>query len=640
MPRPQRLLPSMCGICGIVALHGPLADESRVTLARMNGAIVHRGPDDEGSLLAGQAALAMRRLSIIDLATGKQPVHNEDGSVQVVFNGEIYNFAELRAELERKGHRFYTHSDTEVLVHLYEEEGDAFLPRLNGMFAFALWDAKRGRLLAARDRAGKKPFYYAVTRDAFVFGSEPKALLQHPDVSRRIDQEALRRFFLFEYVPAPFSIWEGMRKLPAAHKLVLSEGRVEVAPYWDLAFAGEPECTRAEAPQRLLALLQEAVRRRLVSDVPLGVFLSGGIDSSTIVGLMARLVDPKRIQTFSIGFREAEFDESRWARQVASHFGTSHHEEVLSADGMADILPELAPFIDEPFSDSSIIPTYLLSKFTRRHVTVALGGDGGDELFLGYPPYQAHAIADVVERLPAFVATAGRAIAARLPASFGNMSFDFRAKSFARGVGLPRGRRHQTWMAAFTPGDLRELLVPPLGEGVEAPFDELDERLARRHFRHPLEAAAWLYFKYYLVDDILTKVDRASMAASLEVRAPFLDPEVIDFAARVPIAWKMPRLRLKGLLKEAVRGLLPREVIARGKRGFGIPMARWLAGPLRGMMESLLAPARLASQGIFRPDTVRRIIGEHLSRRADHRKKLWALLVFQIWWDQYHPTLA
>ncbi len=605
----------------------------------MNGSIVHRGPDDEGSFSDERAALAMRRLSIIDLSTGKQPIHNEDGSVQVVFNGEIYNFAELRTELERKGHRFYTHSDTEVLVHLYEEEGDAFVPRLNGMFAFALWDAKRGRLLAARDRAGKKPFYYAVTRDAFLFGSEPKALLAHPEVSRRLDPQALRRFLVYEYIPAPYSIWQGMRKLPAAHTLVLEGGQVRTTPYWDLSFDRGPECRREDAAPRLLALLQEAVRRRLVSDVPLGVFLSGGIDSSAIVGLMARLVDPKRIQTFSIGFREESFDESRWARLVAGHFGTSHHEEILSADGMADILPELAPFIDEPFADSSIIPTYLLSKFTRRHVAVALGGDGGDELFLGYPPYQAHWIADVVERLPAFMATAGRAVAARLKTSFRDMSFDFRARAFARGVGLPRGRRHQTWMAAFRPDELPDLLTADYADGRDDVLAELDERLAQRHFRHAIEPAAWLYFKYYLAEDILTKVDRASMAASLEVRAPFLDPEVIDFAARAPIGWKMPRLRMKGLLKEALRGLLPSEILDRKKKGFGVPMAQWLAGPLRGTMESLLSPERLRAQGVFRPEAVRRRIDEHLARRIDHRKQLWALLVFQMWWDSYHPCV-
>ncbi|MEK7867563.1 MAG: asparagine synthase (glutamine-hydrolyzing) [Planctomycetota bacterium] len=629
----------MCGICGTVALHAPFASDPRGTLARMNGSLVHRGPDDEGSYVDARAALAMRRLSIIDLSTGRQPIHNEDGSVQVVFNGEIYNFQGLRADLERKGHRFYTHSDTEVLVHLYEEEGDAFVSRLNGMFAFALWDSKRGRLLAARDRAGKKPFYYVLTPEAFLFASEPKALLAHPDVSRRIDPEALRRFLVYEYIPAPWSIWQGMKKLPAAHTLVLEGDQVRTAAYWDLAFDRDPEFPRDEAAPRLLAVLQESVRRRLVSDVPLGVFLSGGIDSSAVVGLMARLVDPRRIQTFSIGFREESFDESHWARLVANHFGTSHHEEILSADGMAAILPELATFFDEPFADSSIIPTYLLSKFTRRHVTVALGGDGGDELFLGYPPYQAHWIADVVERMPAFVTVAGRAVAARLKASFRDMSFDFRAKAFARGVGLPRGRRHQTWMAAFRPEELPDLLAPGLADVQDDVLAELDDRLAQRHFRHPIEQAAWLYFTYYLADDILAKVDRASMAASLEVRAPFLDPDVIDFASRVPIGWKMPRLRMKGLLKEAMRGVLPPEILARRKKGFGIPIAQWLAGPLRGMMESLLAPDRLGAQGVFRPEAVRRRIDEHLSHRVDHRKQLWALLVFQLWWDRCHPSL-
>lgn len=629
----------MCGISGIVSLRASFESSPHEVLARMNRTLIHRGPDDDGDRVGPRAALAMRRLSIIDLCTGHQPIHNEDATVWVVFNGEIYNFQTLRVALEAKGHRFYTRSDTEVLVHLYEEEGDAFVPRLNGMFAFALWDERKQRLLIARDRAGKKPLYYALTGDAILFASEPKALLQHHDVSRRLDRRALGRYLTFGYVPAPLSIYEGIRKLPAAHTLVLDDQGVRVAPYWEMRFDRDPEVPCAEAPSRLLGILTESVRRRLVSDVPLGAFLSGGIDSSAVVGIMRRVVHARQIHTFSIRFQEDTFDESGFARLVARRFGTQHHEEVLSAGRMLEILPELVPYLDEPFFDSSILPTFLLSRFARRHVTVALGGDGSDELFLGYPPFQAHRIADWVERGPRFLIDAGRALARRMGTSFSNMSFDYRAKAFARGVGLPIGRRHQTWMAPFLPEELGDVLEPDFAQGLEDVIDDLDQRLGTRRFRDPIERAQWLYFNYYLPDDILTKVDRASMAASLEVRAPFLDPEVVDFACRVPVSWKMPRLRMKALLKDAVRDLLPPEILRRGKRGFTVPVAQWLAGPLRGLMEDLLSPSRLRTQGIFRPDGVARRIRDHVARKRDYRNQLWALLMFQLWFDAYRPSV-
>ncbi len=628
----------MCGICGIVALTGALAPDAREILPRMNATLRHRGPDDEGFSVDERAALAMRRLSIIDLAGGHQPIANEDGSVRVVFNGEIYNFAELRAGLEERGHRFATRSDTEVLVHLYEEEGDGFLPRLNGMFAFALWDERRSRLLLARDRAGKKPLYHARIGDELVFGSEAKALLVHPRVSRRLDRAALRSYLAFEYVPAPQSIWEGMRKLPPGHRLVAEAGQIRIDRWWDAADRGEPPCGRTEAPGRVLETLERAVRRRLVADVPLGVFLSGGIDSSTIVGLMARTVDPRRIRTFAVGFEEPSFDESRHARRAAEYFGTDHHEERLSAAGMIDILPEMLGWIDEPLADGSLIPTYLLSRFTRRHVTVALGGDGGDELFLGYPTFQAHVYARWAARVPRLLMAAATAATHWLPTSFDDISFDFKARSFVRGLGFPTGKRQQVWMGSFSPAEIGALLTPEFGAGSDTVLDGLDDELAARRFRDPLEAVEWLHFRYYLSDDILAKVDRASMAASLEVRAPFLDPEVIALATSLPISWRMPRLRLKGLLREAVAGLLPADLRARRKKGFGIPIAAWLAGPLRERMERLLDPARLRAQGIFRPEPVTRLVEEHRSRRRNHRKPLWTLLLFQEWMERWSPT--
>jgi asparagine synthase (glutamine-hydrolysing) len=608
---------------------GPI---DRDTLAAMAAAIRHRGPDDDGFYvdeLGGiGVGLGFRRLSIIDLESGNQPIANEDGSIQLVFNGEIYNFRELRRELEGRGHRFATEADTEVIVHLYEDDGPRCVERLNGMFAFALWDAKSQELLLARDRFGKKPLYYADLGETLLFGSELKALLQHPRCPDELDFGAFTRYLALEYVPTPHTIFEGVKKLPGGHLLRWRNGRASIQRYWDMSFNGEAETlTEDEYSEELTRLLHAAVRRRLMSDVPLGAFLSGGIDSSSVVAMMVRDLPASSVKTFSIGFADQSFDESHHARRVAEHFGTDHHEDIFTADTLLDLLPTVTDFLDEPFADASILPTYLLSRFTRDSVTVALGGDGSDELLAGYPTFPAERVARLY-RMPRLLHEDVLApLADRLPVSTANFSLDFKLKRFLRGARLPTELRHPVWLGSFTPDEQGTIL----GRTPPDPFAE--HRLAWNSApsRRPLERLIYLYAKTYLQDDILVKVDRASMACSLEVRAPFLDTELADFLGRVPPRFKLRRLETKHLLKRAMRDVLPPGIATRPKKGFGVPIAEWLKRDLRGALLDELSTDRLRRQGIFEPTEVKRLVSQHLSGGADHRKPLWTLFVFQLW---------
>src|SRR5688572_3415266 len=570
----------MCGITGWASFdsHTPPPDGAEDLLHAMCERMVHRGPDSEGLYVTTGAALGMRRLAIIDLVTGEQPVFNEDRSIAVILNGEIYNYRELRTELEKRGHSFRSASDTEVLPHLYEEYGDDMLRQLNGMFAFALWDSKKRRLLIARDRFGEKPLYWGVFDNALVFASEPKALLAHPAVKPSLNLQALREYLSFDYVPAPLSIYQGINKLPAAHKLTLQDGRVNVDCYWRLSYKTvDPVPSEQEAAERLRELLADAVRMRLVSDVPLGVLLSGGVDSSTIAALAVR-ASSEAVKTFSISFAEASFDESVYARGVAEFLGTDHHEERLSADLAANLVGEIGSWMDEPFSDPSLVPTYLLSRFTRKHVTVALGGDGGDELFAGYQMYAGHRWAEVYKHMPAVLRRGVVEPLVRwLPVKTKNLSFDYKALRFVTGVNYDTVARHHIWFGSFTPDQQQQLLTPAAldaGDGdiyadarviaAECEDDDLVTRMQSVDTR------------LYLAEDILTKVDRASMAVSLEVRAPFLDPRVAEFAASLPCNYKLRGQKTKYILKKAVKEMLPPFVTRRGKKGFGVPVAEWL----------------------------------------------------------------
>ena len=606
----------------------------------MCAAMVHRGPDDEGSVQLDGVTLGMRRLSIIDIEGGHQPIHNEDSTVWVVQNGEIYNHLELRAQLVSAGHVFVTQSDTEVLVHGYEEWGEGMVERLNGMFAFAILDRRRRRLLLARDRIGIKPLHYAVDGKRLVFASELKALLRDPALRRDIDPVALDEYLALEFVPSPRSIVRGISKLPPAHTLewYLGSGMHRLHRYWSPTLSDDSAGSRPgdvdERAEELCAVMRESVRKELISDVPLGVFLSGGIDSSAVAAMMAQLGSD--VKSFSVGFAERSFDESRYARQVARHLGTDHHELTLEPAMLLDLIPQLPTLLDEPLGDASIIPTYLLSSFTRRHVKVALGGDGGDELFAGYPTLQAHRIAGYYNRAPRFLRERVIApVVGRLPVSRDNLSFDFRAKRFVSGAAHPVAERHRRWMGSFAAEERTALLSADVRDQLKGSghvrLSELDGAVPA----DPLNQVLLMDMRLYLENDVLVKLDRASMMASLEGRVPLLNNEFVEFATRLPLDLKLRGLRSKFLLKRALRGLLPDDILNRPKKGFGIPVANWFRGPLKEQMLSVLSPERIAGKGFFDVDAVRRLIGDHLSGRHDNRKKLWTLFVFELWHDGY-----
>jgi asparagine synthase (glutamine-hydrolysing) len=602
--------------------------------------MVHRGPDSEGLLVTHGAALGMRRLAIIDLVTGEQPVFNEDKSIAVVLNGEIYNYRELRSSLEKRGHSFRSASDTEVLPHLYEEYGDEMVRELNGMFSFALWDSKRRRLLIARDRFGEKPLYWGVFDRTLIFASEPKVLLAHPAVRPSLNLQALRQYLSFDYVPAPLSIYEGINKLPAAHKLTLQDGRVTVERYWKLSYkTAEPVPSENEAAEHLRELLADAVRMRLVSDVPLGVLLSGGVDSSTVAALAVR-ASSEAVKTFSISFAEASFDESAYARSVAKYLGTDHHEERLSANLAANLVSEIGAWMDEPFSDPSLVPTYLLSRFTRKHVTVALGGDGGDELFAGYQMYAGHRWAEVYKRIPSALRRGVVEPFVRvLPVKTKNLSFDYKAVRFVTGAKYDTVARHHIWFGSFTPEEQEQVLTAEARAATNSDIYADARQIAGECDDDDLVTQMQsVDTRLYLAEDILTKVDRASMAVSLEVRAPFLDPRVAEFAASLPCNYKLRRLKTKYILKKAVHDMLPGFVTRRGKKGFGVPVAEWLKVKLRPLARDLLSPERVRRAGVFNPDYVARLQDEHERGVANHRKLLWTLLMFELWHESFVET--
>jgi len=619
----------MCGICGI--LHDDHKKRvDREVLTAMNRTMIHRGPDDEGYFVSGNLGLAMRRLSIIDLVTGHQPMETEDGSVVAVCNGEIYNFKELKKDLELRGCRFKTQSDAEVIPYLYREYGDDFLGRLDGMFGLAVWDSRLKRLIIARDRMGKKPLYWSHSNGIFLFASELKAILAHPQAPRSIDRKAVAKYLAYQYIPAPRSIMDGIGKLGPGEFLSIHEGAIKFSRYWDVPLEEFSHLhSERELENELYSLLKKAVERRLISDVPLGVFLSGGIDSSTIVAMMSELRDPKSIKTFSIAFAEKSFDESTYAREVAHHFGTDHYEETLTPGGLLDLLPEVSAFLDEPMADYSIVPTYALSKFTRKHVTVALGGDGGDELFAGYPTFKADRYAKIYRLIPRFVRDGLISpLVDSLPASEKDISFDFKAKQFVKAAGLKDPKRHFIWMGAFSPEEQVDLWQGPPPQGI---FDDVKRYWQLSEGTSEGNRILYLYEKLYLQEDILVKLDRASMATSLEVRAPFLDTHVVEFVSRLPYSYKLRGMTLKYLLKKTIGKKLPRGIARRAKKGFGIPVAKWFKGELKGLLTDELAEDKIRREGFFKPEVVGGLVDEHLKGKANHRMKLWAMLIFELW---------
>src|SRR3989441_4913223 len=626
----------MCGICGVAGGEpAPGLDLVR----RMCDAMVHRGPDDAGSEQLGGVTIGMRRLSIIDLVGGHQPMHNEDSTVWVVENGEIYNHRELREQLIAAGHAFVTQSDTEVLVHGYEEWGEGMVERLNGMFAFAILDRRRRRLLLARDRIGIKPLHYAVDGKRLVFASELKALLRDPALRRDIDPVALDEYLALEFVPSPRSIVRGISKVPPAHTLewYLGSGMHRLHRYWSPTLEEENGArgrSLDEECEELRVVLRESVRKELISDVPLGVFLSGGIDSSAVTAMMSQLGTD--VKSCSVGFAERSFDESRYARQVARHLGTDHQEITLEPSMLLDLIPKLPTLLDEPLGDASIIPTYLLSAFTRRHVKVALGGDGGDELFAGYPTVQAHRLAGYYNRAPRLLRKGLiEPVVGRLPVSRVNLSFDFRAKRFVSGAAHPVHERHRRWMGSFTAEERTALLSSEVRDRLAAGGHVKLAELDGAELRDPINQVLLMDMRLYLENDILVKLDRASMMASLEGRVPLLNNDFVEYATRLPLAMKLRGLRSKFLFKRALRGLLPDSILNRPKKGFGIPVADWFRVPLKEQMLSVLSPERIARKGVFDGPAVAALVGDHLSGRRDNRKQLWTLFVFELWHDGY-----
>lgn len=631
----------MCGIAGAIWTN-PARGIDAATLRRMTDAIRERGPDDEGTLVSEfrlrppyeplpGVALGFRRLKIIDLAGGAQPMGNEDGQVQLVFNGEIYNFPSLRLRLEGAGHRFRSHSDTETIVHLYEDEGVDCFRHLDGMFAIALWDQRQRRLVLARDRLGEKPLVYRAESDRLLFGSALRSLLEVPGLPRDVDPNALDEYLTYQYVPHPHTIYRGFHKLPPGHYAIWQDGRLEVRPYWQPDWQAEREIEPRAAVERVRELVEHAVTSRMRSDVPLGAFLSGGVDSSLVVALMQRHSSTP-VKTFTIGFPIASYDESAYARRVAKHLRTDHHELQVTPDAVA-ILPQLVRHYDEPMSDSSAIPTWYLAEFTRRQVTVALTGDGGDELFAGYSRYAAVALSEQLDRHPFLHGLLSAPIWQKLPGGGRQRSLLRRFKRFNEALAQPIRRRYLDWVSIFNESRRAELydeqFVARLTDVDPAEF--LTSAWRRADRRDAVTAASLTDLTTYLPCDLLTKVDVASMAHSLECRQPLLEHQLVEFAASLPLGLKYRRGRGKRILREAFGDLLPSEVFTRKKMGFGVPLDHWFRHELRDLVHDALLDQTARGRGWFRQEVVERMVREHCGGTFDHSYRLWSLIVLELW---------
>ncbi|MGB8511140.1 MAG: asparagine synthase (glutamine-hydrolyzing) [Pyrinomonadaceae bacterium] len=625
----------MCGIVGIVHRDEHAVDGE--LLSRMNEAIHHRGPDEDGFYLNGRVGLAMRRLAIIDLAGGQQPIHNQDRTAWIVFNGEIYNYRELRESLEKLGHTFYTDCDTEIIVHLYERYGADCPKHLRGMFAFAIWDESKGELFIARDRVGKKPLLYAHVNGKFIFGSEFSALLQHPDVSRDVDREAIHHYLSFMCVPAPMTAYRSIRKLEPGHHLRLTrDGDVKIERYWQPDFSRKTKMSEEEAGERAIEVLREAVRVRLMSEVPLGAFLSGGIDSSTVVALMSE-ESSEPVKTFSIGFEEQDYSELHHARRIADHVGADHHEFIVRPDAM-EVLPTLVEHYGEPYADSSAIPTYYVARETRRHVTVALNGDGGDECFAGYERYAAMRLSERYRKLPGMLREGViRQMAEMLPSSELRRGRVRSLQRFLRSASLPPVDRYLRWVSVLDPGAKTALYSDDfLRETADSDVRQwLAPWFAQANGAGVVDASLLTDTMTYLPNDLLVKVDIASMAVSLEARSPFLDHHVIEFAAGLPENLKLRGVTTKYLLKRALKKLLPSENLTRSKMGFGVPIGHWFRGQMEGFLRETLLSERSLKRGLFRPEAVRRMVEQHTSGEKDYAHQLWTLLMLELWFGRF-----
>jgi asparagine synthase (glutamine-hydrolysing) len=626
----------MCGIAGFTSLRGASPDAEEV-VRRMTRPLTPRGPDGEGFHLGEGIAMGSRRLSIIDLLGGGQPMASSDGRYKIVYNGEVYNYLELRADLERRECVLRTRSDTEVILQQYARDGINALKEFNGMFALAIWDRDERRLFLARDRMGIKPLYYCLRDGELIFASELKAILEHPRVDRRLNLLSVSKYFTYGYIPAPDTIFEDIHKLEPGSYLVFDRDGLQKTTYWDIPLDDNPlsERNADEWAEDLLVILRDSVAKHMRSDVPVGVFLSGGVDSSVVTALAAQ-ESPSPLHSFSIGFDQPSYDESVYAKRVASVFGTKHHEEIVTLGQAADLFPRVMQLLDEPLADASVVPTYVLSKLAAQHVKVVLGGDGGDELFAGYPSFQAHKVVQKLSFLPISWRDFLGRLVRHLPVSHRYTSIEFLMQQFLKGLGLSPEIRFMLWMGFYGIAEKKRLFSTDLQHRLlrDDAFEDISRHIRRSGLKGDFQRLLYLCMKLYLPDDILTKVDRASMAHSLEVRVPYLDRDVVDYACRIQPDYKLKGLTTKHVLKRAATALLPTDIINRRKAGFMMPVAPWLIH-MKDTIEELCSAAAIRDTGLFDPAFVRQILDEHFQQRRDHRKHLYPLLCFMAWHREY-----
>ncbi|NJM53466.1 MAG: asparagine synthase (glutamine-hydrolyzing) [Blastocatellia bacterium] len=625
----------MCGIVGIVYKESRQIE--REILEKMNAAILHRGPDEDGFYIKENVGLAMRRLAIIDLSGGQQPIFNRDKTKAIVFNGEIYNFQELRADLEKKGHKFYTNSDTEVIVHLYDKYGVDCVQHLRGMFVFAIWDEVEKSLFIARDRIGKKPLLYSYQPNGdLIFGSEFQALLQHPSISREVDNEAIHHYLSYLCVPAPLTAFKQIRKLEPGHWLIWKNGEIKTNRYWLPDFHNKIKITEQEAEEETLRLLREATKMRMISEVPLGAFLSGGVDSSTVVALMAEFSE-KPVKTFSIGFEEEDFSELKYAKKVAEHIGAEHHEFIVKPNAI-EVLPKLVEHYGEPYADSSSIPTYYVSLETRKHVTVALNGDGGDESFAGYERYLAMRLSEKYHKIPGILRNGLIENAVNLiPTSEIKRSRLRDLKRFVKAASLSKVERYFKWVSSIDRNTKESLYTQDFKNQVKSVDSAqfLTQWFDKSNGNGIVDATMFTDQMTYLPNDLLVKVDIASMANSLEARSPLLDHKVIEFAASLPESIKLKGAENKSLLKKVASRLVPREVLYRKKMGFGVPITHWLRRDLKEFLQENLLSEKFAKRGIIKQEVVKKLVNEHINAEKDHVWELWTILMLELWFQRF-----
>ena len=623
----------MCGITGIYNFgNGKSVEKEK--LARMCGIIKHRGPDSDGFFIDSNIGLGIRRLAIIDLQTGDQPIHNEDKKIWIVLNGEIYNFLELRKDLEKK-HNFYTKSDTEVIVHLYEDYGENCVKYLRGMFAFAIWDEKNKKLFVAKDRIGKKPFYYTSYNGSFIFGSEIKSILEYLQKTPEIDSEAIDLFLTYQYIPSPKTIFRNIKSLLPAHTLICDKnGNIETKKYWDLDFTKKTDLSFEDACNKTRNLLTEATKLRLISDVPLGAFLSGGVDSSIVVGLMSQL-SSQPVKTFSIGFEEADFSELQYAKIVANHFKTDHHEFIVKPN-FIEILPKLVWHYGQPYADSSALPSYFVAKETKKQVTVALNGDGGDETFGGYLRYKAMK-GSIYFSLPFQILgkNTTKKLSSLIP--FKNKKYFRYLQRLVSALSEPPKLRNIQWHCFFS-NELKEKIYTEKMKKIlyNNAYDYLTALFENAPAKNIMDRTFYTDLKAYLPECLLVKMDIASMANSLEARSPFLDHKVMEFSASLPSAWKLHGLTTKYILKKTFKNFLPKEILNRGKMGFGIPLGKWFRGDWKNYFRDLVLSEKAISREYFKKEAIEQIFNEHLSGKRDHGYRMWALLMLELWHNGYN----